>query len=178
MKTALWMMNSKLPLAIERFDAIHYKLLCVNINNIDQLMKEICTGQVNISLKNIRELGFSRNSILKITIFAGEVKRISAASYTTPLQEVFRLNTSYDDNELDFINTTTETLQEVLLVVSVTMNKLFPVKWTNEVLSKFQKINVNSPDVLLRHITNDTLNTKLKANNHLSMKMTTLQVLA
>ena len=68
----------------------------ININNIDQLMKEVCTGRSN-SLRNIHEFGFNCNSILKIAMFAGKAKRISAVSYTTPLQEVLHLNTTDND---------------------------------------------------------------------------------
>ena len=58
---------------MECFDAIHYKLLRININTIDQLTKGIRTGWVDNSLQNINDLGFSRQFILKITIFAGDI---------------------------------------------------------------------------------------------------------
>ena len=85
MKTALWMKDSKVTLAIECFDAIHYKLLRINVNDIDQLIKEICTSRINTSLQNINKLGFNRQSILKRTIFAEDAKRLPTVSYTTPL---------------------------------------------------------------------------------------------
>ena len=96
-------------------------------------MKEICTGRLNTSLQNINELGFNRQSILKITIFTGDAKRLSAVSYTTPLQEVFHMNATDDDKELDYSNAAIDVLQEVLMTASLTMKKLFPIKWINEV---------------------------------------------
>ena len=62
-------------------------------------MKEICTGRLNTSLRNINELGFNQQSILKITIFAGDVKRLSDVSYTTPLQKSYHMNATDDDKE-------------------------------------------------------------------------------
>ena len=181
MKTTLWMKDSKVPLAIECFDVIHYKLLQINITtNIDQWMTEICTNWVNFSLRNVQEIGFNRQSILKITIFAGEAKGIPAVSstYTTPLQEVFNLNATDDDNKLDYSNTTPDIPQKVLLTVFFNMKKLFPIRWVIEVFCKVLLINVKSPGVLLRHIIDGTLNPKLKANTYLSMNNTTLQALA
>mmetsp|Transcript_20990 Transcript_20990/g.21373 ORF Transcript_20990/g.21373 Transcript_20990/m.21373 type:complete len:84 (-) Transcript_20990:782-1033(-) len=58
------------------------------------------------------------------------------------------------------------------------MKKLYPIRWTNEVFCKFLLINVKSPNVLLCHIMDGTLNPKLKAKEYFSMNNTTLQVLA
>ena len=44
MRTAHWMKDFKVSLAIECFDAIYHKLLQINITNIDQLMKGIRTS--------------------------------------------------------------------------------------------------------------------------------------
>lgn len=60
-----------------------------------------------------------------MTIFATDAKRIPAVSYTILLQEVFYLNATDDDNELDYFNTTTDILQEVLLTVDFKIKKLF-----------------------------------------------------
>ena len=116
--------------------------------------------------------------MLKITIFTRDIKKIPAVSYTTPLQKVFHMNATDNDNELDYSNTTTDVLKRSLLTVSFTMKELFPIRWTNEVFCKFLLINIKSPDVLLCHIVDGTLNHKLNANDHLSMNSTTLQVLA
>ena len=183
MKTALWMKDAKVPLVIECFDAIYHKLLQINITNIDQLMTEIHTNRINLSLRNVHKFGFNRQSTLKIMIFAGEAKRIPTVSYTTPLQEAFNLNktdnnNNNNNNKLDYSNTTTEILQEVLLTVSFNMKKLFPIRWTNEVFCKFLLINVKSLDILLHHIMDGMFNPKLKSNIYLSMNNTTLQVLA
>ena len=75
------------------------------------------------------------------------------------------MNTTDDINELDSSNAATDVLQEVLITISITMNKLFPIKQTNELFCKFLLIKVKPPDVLLRHIMDGTLNSKLKANN-------------
>lgn len=178
MTTALWMKGDKVSLAVECYDDIHYKLSWINITNIDQLMTEIRTNRINLSPRNVHEFGFNRSPIFKIKVFAGEAKRIPAVSYTTPLREVFHLNETNDVNELDYSNTTTDILQEVLLTVSFNMMKLFPIRWTNEVFHKFLLSNVKSPDVLLHHIIDETLNPKLKANNYLSINNTTHQILA
>ena len=99
-------------------------------------------------------------------------------SYTIPLQEVFHMNATNNGNELDYSNTTTDALQEVFLAVSFTMEKPFPIRWTNKVFCKFLLINIKSSDVLLRHSMDGTLNPRLKINDYLSMNNTTLQVLA
>ena len=88
------------------------------------------------------------------------------------------MNPTDDDRDLAYSDVTTDLLQEVLMMVALTMHKLFPTKWANEVHHKLILINVKSPNTLLRHILDETLNPKLKANNFLSMNNTTLQVLA
>ena len=122
------MKDSKVPLTIECFNAIHYKLLRINANDIDQSMKEICTGRLNTSFENINDLGFNRQSILKIIILAGDAKRLPAVSYTTPLQEVLHMNATDDDKELDYSNAATDVLQEVLMTAPLTIKKQFPIK--------------------------------------------------
>ena len=176
MTTAFWM-KVKVSLAIECFDAIYYKLLHINVNDIDQLVKEIHTSRLNTFPQNINELGIKQQSILKITILAGDAKRLSAVSYTIPLQKVFHMNATDNDKELNYSNAATDALQKDLMTASLTMKKLFPIKWTNEVSCKFLLINVNPSDVLLRHIMDGTLNLILKSNDFLSMNSTTLQVL-
>lgn len=163
MKAAFWKKDSKVPLVIDCFEVFHYKLLWINITNIDQLMKEMHTGRVSISLRSVHGSSFNRQSILKITIFPGEGKRISAVSYTTSLQEIFNMNTTDNDNELNYSNTTIDILQKVLLTVSLNMKKLSSIRWTNEVFDKFLLINNKSPAVLLCLITDGTLNPKLEA---------------
>ena len=49
METVVWM-KKEVPLAVEYFDAINYKLLCINVNNIDKLMKAISYGRLTVSL--------------------------------------------------------------------------------------------------------------------------------
>ena len=114
-------------------DAIHYKLLCINVNDIDQIIEEIRNGRLNTSLRNINELGFNQQSILKIFILAGDTKHLYVVSYTTPLQKVFHMNAMYDDQDLGYSNAATGLLQEVLMVASVTIKKIFPTKKKNEV---------------------------------------------
>ena len=88
------------------------------------------------------------------------------------------MNPTDDDKDLVYSNATTDLLQEVLMMVSLTMQKLFPTKWANEVLRKLILINVKSLDTLLRHILDETLNPKLKANKFCTMNNTTIQALA
>ena len=82
-----------------------------------------------------------------------------------------------NDKEFDYYNTATDVVQKVLMTASLTMKNLFPIKLTTEVCHKFLLINVKSPDILLLHIMDWTLNTKLKPNDYLSMNNTILQVL-
>ena len=113
-----------------------------------------------------------------MSILAKEAKDLSAISYTTPLQEVFHMNQTDNDKDLAYSNATTNLLQEVLMKVFLTMKKLFPTTWANEVFRKFLLIDIKSPDKLLCHILDGTLNPKPRANNFLSMNNTTLQVFA
>ena len=57
METVLSMKDSRVPFAFDCFDAIHYKLLKINVNDIDELIEEICTCRFNNSLRNNNELG-------------------------------------------------------------------------------------------------------------------------
>ena len=88
------------------------------------------------------------------------------------------MNPTDDDRDLAYSDVTTDLLQEVLMMVALTMHKLFPTKWANEVHRKLILINVKSPNTLLRHILDETLNTKLKANKFCTMNNTSIQVLA
>ena len=141
MGTAL-RIKDEVSLAVECFNAIHYKLLRINVNHIDKLTKEIRLERLNTSLQNIHELGFNPRSHLKMTNLAKEAKILSAMSYTTPLQEVFRMNPMEDDKDLAYFNATTDLLQEILMTVSLTMQKLFPTNGANEELSKFILIDI------------------------------------
>ena len=49
METAFWI-KAEVPLAVKCFDAIHYKLLHINVNDIDKLMEEIRNERLNTSL--------------------------------------------------------------------------------------------------------------------------------
>ena len=84
------------------------------------------------------------------------------------------MNPTDDDRDLAYSDVTTDLLQEVLMMVVLTMHKLFPTKWANEVHRKLILINVKSPNTLLRHILDETLNTKLKANKFCTMNNTTI----
>ena len=88
------------------------------------------------------------------------------------------MNPTDNDRDLGYSNATIDFLQEVLMMNSLTMKKLFPTTSANEVFCKFLLIDIKSPDILLRHILDGTLNPKLQPNNFLSMNNTTLQVLA
>ena len=157
-RIALWMKDNKVHLAIECFDAIHYKLLPINIMNSNQLMTEIHNNRLYTFLRNVQNFTFNQQSILKIAIVVVETKRKPAGTYNTQLQEVSHLNTIDDDKELDYSNIRTNNLQEVLLNVSLDMKTIFPIRWINEVFHKFLSINTKSPDVLCRHIIHGTLN--------------------
>ena len=164
-------MKVKVPLAIKCFDAIHYKLLH---NNIDKLMAGIRNYCLNTSLWNISELGFNQKSILKMFIITKDSKSLSAVSCTTPLQEVFHMNSTDDDKNLAYSNATIDFLQKVLMMVSFTKKKLYLTTWTNGVFCKFLLINIKSPDILHCHVLDGTLSPKLQANNFLSMNNNTL----
>ena len=177
MEIALWM-KKEVPLVVKCFDAINYKLLRIDVNNIDKLMKEIRYGRLNVSLQNINELGFTQHTLLKMATLAKKASSLSILSYTNPLREVFHMNPTDDDRDLAYSDVTTDLLQEVIMMVSLTMQKLFPTKWANEVLRKLILINVKSPNTLLRYILDETLNPKLKANEFCKMNNTTIQALA
>lgn len=109
------------------------------------------TVSVKIPLQNIHEFGFNQQSIPKLSIFAGDNTRLPALSYTNPLQVIFNLNAAADNNELDYSNSTTNILQEIIPTIFLHMKKLFPINWTHEVFCKFLLINIKSPDVLFCH---------------------------
>ena len=177
MELALWI-KEDVPLEVECFDAINYKLLRIDVTDVYKLMKAIRNGRLNVALRNINELGFTSRTLLKMANLAKRASSLSTLSYTNPLQEVFDMNPTDDDRDLVYSDVTTDLLQEVLMMVALTMHKLFPTKWANEVHRKLILINVKSPNTLLRHILDETLNTKLKANKLCTMNNTTIQVLA
>ena len=98
-ETALWM-EDEVPLAVECFDAIYYKLLRINVNHIDKLTKDIRNERLNTYLRNIHELGFNLQSLLKMSPLAREAKTLSSISYSTPFQELFHTNPTDDDKDL------------------------------------------------------------------------------
>mmetsp|Transcript_3700 Transcript_3700/g.3865 ORF Transcript_3700/g.3865 Transcript_3700/m.3865 type:complete len:123 (-) Transcript_3700:243-611(-) len=101
------------------------------------------------------------------------------STYTTPSEEIFNKNKlTDDDRELSETTEENEVLRELLLVCALDMHKLFPVKWTNEVFIKFLVIGIETPAVLLQHITNDTLNPLLSRNGYLTMNQSTSKILA
>ena len=113
MEIALWMKKDKVPLAVEYFDAINYKLLRIDVNNIDKLMKAIRNGCLNIFLRNVYELGFNQQSLLKMATLAKKATSLLTISYTTALQEVYHMNPTDDAQDLTYSNVTTYPLQEV-----------------------------------------------------------------
>ena len=98
---------------------------------------------------------------MKISVLAKDAKLLSTVTYTTPLQEVLHMNLKDDDKDLAYSNATTDLLQEVLMMFSLTLKKIFPATLANEVFCKFLLINIKSPYIKLRHILDGTLNPKL-----------------
>ena len=88
------------------------------------------------------------------------------------------MNRKDDDRDLACSDVTTDLLQEVLMMVARIMQKIFPTKQANEVQRKLILINIKSQNKLLCHILDETLNTKLKANEFCSMNNITIQDLA
>ena len=74
---ALWMKDDEVPLAVECSDAINFKLLRIDDNNIDKLMKAIRNERLNISLRNIHDLGFYQRFLLKMSTLAKEATSLS-----------------------------------------------------------------------------------------------------
>ena len=137
-------------------------------------MKEIRNECLNTSLRNINELGFNQQSILKMCILDKNAKVYQ--QYPTPLH--YMKYSIWIHRSMTKTWLTPMPQQTSYQMVPLTMKKIFPTTWTNEVFCKFLLINIKSPDILLRHILNGTLNPKLQTNNFLSMNNTTLQVLA
>ena len=66
----------------------------------------------------------------------------------------------------------------MIFKVALDMEKLFPIKWTNEVIHLLLSVNIRSPAMLLRHITSGTFNGVLKSKEYIGMmNSTTIQVL-
>ena len=122
-RTAYWMKNNKVPLVIEFFNAIHYKLLQTDIKNSNNVMVKIHNNRFNTLLRNVHEVVFNQQSLLKIAIFLEEARRKPTGTYTTPLQDASHLNTTYNDKESDYSNTTTDTPQRGLLNVALEIGK-------------------------------------------------------
>ena len=53
MRTAIWVKDNKLPLAIKYYDAIYYKLLQINVANSNQLMMLIHKNRLSSKLKRV-----------------------------------------------------------------------------------------------------------------------------
>ena len=142
-------MKDEVPLAVECFNPVYYKLFCINVNNIDKLIKEICNEYLNTSLRNIHLLDFNPQSLLKISTLAKEAKSLFAISYITSLQILFHMNPTDDDKDLAYSNATIDLLQEVLMIASLIIQKLFPTAWANEMLSKLIWIDIKSPNFVI-----------------------------
>ena len=69
-----------------------------------------------------------------------------------------------DDQEPDNIEDNEE-LREILLHSALDMKKLFPIRWTNEVITKFVAIGIQTPQALHHHIVHGTLNLLLVNSN-------------
>ena len=113
-----------------------------------------------------------------MTTLAKKAPSLSKLFCTNLLQEVFHMNSTDNDRDLAYSNVTIDLLQEVFMKVSLTMQKLFPTRWTNQVLCKLILINIKLPDTLLCHFLDENLNPNLKTNKSFTMNPATIQALA
>lgn len=91
-------------------------------------MAEIHNNQLIYSLKFIHQYAFTSRTIRKLMVLTAEARKIPASTYTTHSQEIFSKEKGIDDDR-EFIGTiiANEALIEVLLCVTLDMEKLFPV---------------------------------------------------
>ena len=136
----------------------------------------IHNDQLNNQLQSVHKRNSKQQSVRKIIQLIKDAKNKSSNTYTVPLEEVLGLSNT--DQQLNNANPSSRALQTMFLNVTHDIEKILPIKWTNEVYSKFLSINIDSAAVLLHHITNKTSNQELKRNKLFMMNNTKIQALA
>ena len=105
-----------------------------------------------------------------------DVCDIPSDKYRNPLLEVFGSTETYEQEPAPS-SPSTHSLQFMLLSVAYNINKIFPIKRTNEVCLKLLSVPITSPLELLHFIISSTLNNCLKSSNYLGINPTSIQVL-
>ena len=168
------------PPAIELYDAFHFKILLldININNSNRLMVEIHNKKLNELLESIHQYTFHQRTIQQLMSLISEARKLPASTYTTPYEAIFdKDQITGDDKELDDIDDNNKELHKVLLQYALDMKKMFPIRWTNEVIIKFVAIRIQTPQALLHHIAHGKLNQLLSQHGYLTMNYFTLRIL-
>ena len=178
MKLVFVLKSGNVLLAIELYDAFHFKLLLLDINDSNRLMSEIYNKKINELLESIHQRAFQQRTIQQLMSLISEAQKLPAGTYNTQSMEIFdRDHVTGDDPEPDNIEDNKE-LREVLLHSALDMKKLFPMRWTNKVLTKFVDIGIQTPRALPHHITHGILNPLLNQHKYLTMNHSTLGILA
>ena len=150
-----------MPRAIELYDAFHFKLLLLDIYDSVRLMSEIHNKKINELLVSINQRPFHQRTIQHLICLILEAWLLLASTYITPSMKVFDRDhiTGVDPEPINADDN--EELREILLCSALDMKKLFPMRWTNEVHSKFVDIGIRTPQELHHHIIHRTLNSLL-----------------
>ena len=72
-------------LGVEYYDALNYKLLCINVTNSLQLKELITTRSLNSMLNNINKIGFASTKKSLILLSIKDANTRSSDIYTDPL---------------------------------------------------------------------------------------------
>ena len=124
MKLALGMKSGRISLAIELYDAFNFKLLLLDITDIDQLMAETHNNKLNDLLESIHQHTFHQGTIQKITVLIAKAQKILASTYSTPSEEIFNTDqVTGHDKELNNTTNTNKELRENLLLPALDMTK-------------------------------------------------------
>ena len=178
MKLVFLIKKGDMPRAIELYDAFHFKLLLLDIDDSKRLMSEIHNKKINELLESINQRAFHQRTIQHLMCLISEARLLPASTYNTPSMEIFdRDRVTGDDPEPDNVEDKKE-LHEILLHSALDMKKLFPMRWTKEVHNKFVDIGIRTPQELLHNITHGTFNPLLSRHNYMTMNHSTLRILA
>ena len=80
------------------YDALNYKLLCMNVTNSLQLKELIINKKLNYMLHKMDEIGFASNMQSLLLSYREDASSRSYDLFTNPFQEVFGLSPT--DQEL------------------------------------------------------------------------------
>ena len=152
MRLAFIVKKGDVPCAIEHYDALYFKLLLLDIYDSNKLMSEIHNKKINELLESINQRPFHQITNQHLMSLISEARLLPASTYLTPSIEVFDRDhiTGVDPEPINADDN--EELREILLCSALDMKKLFPMRWTNEVHSKFVDIGNRTPQELHHHI--------------------------